>query len=115
MADIQTSEVDTTLAPVNLEQILCAERSSNDERILYDHFCEKTKYEHGGLLKVNIHVSFYGDNQESSPRSSEWSLNFTLPNQNVVFLISLMRAASSSHFSLLILIILIIFGEEYTL
>jgi hypothetical protein len=51
-----------------------------------------------------------------APRSSEWSLTFTLSNQNVVRIYhSLMRATYLAHLTVLDLIFLIIFCEEYNL
>jgi hypothetical protein len=44
MADIQTSEMDAKLAPVNVEhEILCTDRSSKDEQLLVRPFLSKIK------------------------------------------------------------------------
>jgi hypothetical protein len=42
---------------------LYADRSSDDEQLLIDRFCEKLKiYEHGGLLDVKINILLDGQN-----------------------------------------------------
>jgi len=52
----------------------------------------------------------------STPRSSEWYLPFRFPNQNILcIIISPMRAAYPTHFSLLDFMTLIISGEAYKL
>jgi hypothetical protein len=63
MADVQTSEVDSKLAPVNVgHEILYTDRSSKDEQLLIRPFLPKNKkYEHGGRLNVKIHSLFCGD------------------------------------------------------
>jgi hypothetical protein len=44
MADVQTSEVDAKLAPVNVDhEILYTDRSSKDEQLLIRQFLSKTK------------------------------------------------------------------------
>jgi hypothetical protein len=64
MADVQTSEVDAKLAPVNVEhEILYTDISSKDEQLLIRPFLSKTKTpNHGGRFNVKIHSLFCGDN-----------------------------------------------------
>jgi hypothetical protein len=44
MADVQTSEMDTKFAPVNVgNEILFSDRASKDEKLLMRQFLSKTK------------------------------------------------------------------------
>jgi hypothetical protein len=62
MADVQTSEVDAKLVPVNVgHEILYTDRSSKYEQLLIRPFLSK-KYEHGCRFNVIIHSLFCGDN-----------------------------------------------------
>jgi hypothetical protein len=64
MADVQTSEVDAKLAPVNVGPLnFVYDRSSKDEQLLIRPFFVKNKkYEHGGRLNIKIRSLFCGDN-----------------------------------------------------
>jgi hypothetical protein len=63
MEVVQTSEVDSKIAPVTVGQ-----RNSNcdvsfkNKLLTMISFCGKKRYEHGGRVKVEIHILFYGDN-----------------------------------------------------
>jgi hypothetical protein len=42
------------------DNILYTDRSSKDEQLIKNHFCEKPKIKCGWQLKVKIHILFYG-------------------------------------------------------
>jgi hypothetical protein len=64
MADVQTSEVDTKFAPVNVTPWNCEFSQVFKGRTTFNKIIF-TKYEEcelGGRLKVKIRILFYGDN-----------------------------------------------------
>jgi hypothetical protein len=74
MADIQTPEVDTKLAPSNIKSwtaVVYASRSSKDEQLLKDHICGGggQKYEHGAQLRTKVNILFHW--------GKSWAVAFT--------------------------------------
>ena len=59
------------------------------------------------VLKIQLHIIL-----PSTPGSSEWSLSFRFPHQNLYALLSPIRAECPAHLILPYLIIRVIFGEE---